>query len=107
MTLARKMSAIRSASARSSGLRMDFDQRGFPRDKFSLVQIHDFDDIDQLVELFDDLFDDSVIPGCDNRHLRHRRIERRRHREAFDIESATAEQACHARQHTKLIFDGY
>ncbi len=79
-----------NASARSSGLRMDLDQRRLPRNEFTLIQIHDFDDVDKLVELFHDLFHDSLVSRRDNSHLRHGRIERRRNRETFDIEPATA-----------------
>ena len=58
--------------------RMHLDERRLARDKLTLIEIDDLDDVNQLVQLLDDLLYDPVISRRHDGHLRHRRIECRR-----------------------------
>ena len=68
MTLARKMSGDSQRFRPIFRPRMHFDERRLPLDKIAFVQIHDLDDIDQFIELFHNLLDNPVIPGCHDGH---------------------------------------
>ena len=57
------------------------------------------------VRKLDDLFDDPLVAGRDDRHLRHGRIERRSDREAFNVEAPAAEEARDTGEHAELVFN--
>ena len=73
-------------------LGMNLDERRLPRNEFTLIEIHDLDDIDQLVQLFQDLFENALVSGRHDRHLRDRGVKRGADRDGLDIEAPAAEQ---------------
>jgi hypothetical protein len=58
-----------------------------------VVTVVDLTHSRQPFALFDDLFDRSIVPAGDNGDSGPTRIERRSHRNRFDVEAARAEQS--------------
>ena len=77
----------------------------FPFYNRSIGKFHDLDDTDQLAKLLDDLFDNLSVAMGGNGHMGYRRIQRRGNVQRFNIEPASAEQACHAGKNPGFIFD--
>jgi len=74
------------------GRSIDLDQAHLALYEFLVREIGHFDDVDEFVQLFDDLFQDALVPRCHDRHLRDRRVERRSDGNRFDIEPSSAEE---------------
>ena len=97
--LARKMSVICITSARDLGIHRHLHQHQFAVHVFALAEILHLDDVRQLVELLDDLFQRGLVAVRDDGHARDvfgscvgRDVER------VNVVAASAEQAGHARE---------
>jgi len=72
-------------------------------DILAIAEVDHLQDIRQFVELFDNLFQGSVVASCHDRHARGGRIGRGRDVQRVNIVTAPAEQARHSRQHAELV----
>src|SRR3990170_577030 len=86
---------------------VDLDKAHFAFHILFLGEVGHLDDIDELVELLDDLFEDALIARSDDRHLRDRGIESGADRYGLDIEPPAAEQPGHPRQYAEFVLYQY
>ncbi|AJK47266.1 hypothetical protein BGL_1c27880 [Burkholderia plantarii] len=80
------------------------DQHELPLDVGTVGQVHHFHHLDQAVQMLRDLFDHVVGADGDDGQTRQRMIFGRRHRQGFDVVAACREQADHARQRARFVF---
>ena len=76
----------------------------FRHNSFGFRKIDDFDDVDQLVQLLGNLFDDFITARRHDGQPRKRSVFGRRHRQGFDIIPARGKQAGHPGKRTTLVF---
>ncbi len=97
------MSVICITSARFLESTGYFDEHQFAIHVFAFAEVVDFDDVGQLVELFDDLFQRGVVAARDDGHARGGGVLRRGDVERVDVVATAAEQSGHARQHAEFV----
>ena len=69
------------------------------------AKVLDFEHMNQLFELFDDLLQRGVVAPGDDRHARGFRVFGWAYVQSVDVVAASAEQAGHASEHPELVFD--
>ena len=79
------------------------DQQELALDVVFAGKVIDFNNINQLVQLFCDLVDHRIIARGHEREPRHRRLISGRHRQGFDVVAARRKHPRQARQSTRLV----
>src|SRR5690349_13764234 len=69
------------------------------------LQLHDLEDVNELVELLRDLLEGEVLDGDDDRHAGDVGVLGGPDGQRLDVEAAPREQARHAGEHTGLVLD--
>src|SRR6202142_724665 len=69
-----------------------------------LGKIDEFDNINELVQLLGNLFDDPVISRCNYSHDRNLRVYRRTRRNALNVISPAAEEGSNPGQDPEFVF---
>lgn len=80
-------------------------QNQFPIDDVPVLEIVDFEDIDQLVELFDDLFENLIVSDDHECHAGDFVVLSGADVQGVDIKAATAEKAGDSRKNAKAVLD--
>ncbi len=83
----------------------NFDHGEFAGDDVFLAEVADFDDVDEFVELFFDLFDGCAIAVDDDGHAAEAGHFGVADGEGFDVEAAPAEEAGDAHEDAGFVFD--
>src|SRR5450830_2006810 len=82
----------------------NLDQHQLAFDMLAFGQVHHLHHFNQTVQVLGDLLDDIVGTAGDDGHARQGRVFGRRHRQCFDVVAARREQAHHARQGARFVF---
>src|SRR6185369_11402692 len=83
------------------------DQHQFALDMLAFGQVDHLHHFDQAVQVLGDLFDDVIGTGGHDGHTRQGRIFGRCNGQRFDVVAAGGEQAHHAGQGTRFVFEQY
>ena len=79
------------------------DQNQFAVNELILPEIHDLEDVDQLVELFDNLIQGGVVAAGDDGHARGGGLLGGGDVERVDVVAAAAEKPGNAREHAEFV----
>ena len=83
----------------------DLDEHKFAFDRVVRIQLDDLQHMQQLVELLDNLLQRYRLDIGRHRDAGDIRAFRRRNGQRVDVERTTGEQAGHAREHARTVFD--
>lgn len=76
-------------------------------DRFPFAIIHDFDDVVEFIELFDDLFESGFVAVGDNGHAGQFRLMGWGHVEAVDIVSTATEETGNPCEDSEFVLNKY
>jgi hypothetical protein len=80
-------------------------QNQFPIDDVPVLEVVDFEDIDQLVELFDDLFQDLIVSDNHKGHAGDFIVLGGADVESIDIKATAAEKTGDSRENAEAVLD--